>query len=248
MNTESKLREALREITNDYADRFDLDDPSTNPGIKAVITQAREALAQPSPPEQVERAQQAAAVPAGWKLVPIEPTPEMVDAGNKARLYREHGSLELSDVLSARTYNTKQSYTPTTDHSPGNMAQPIHDPAVTTPREVLVGESPVDRIAAPAQEQPKSDAQIILDIITLFERRPEFKAAFREEWLRYTGVEQQQAGAVVSEPSIAEFIERIKPAWHVHLGVLGQSRSQAEETISEIVQSALSQPKAHPHD
>lgn len=52
---------------------------------------------------------------------------------------------------------------------------------------------------------------------------------------------KQQAGAVVSEPSIAEFVERIKPAWHVHLGVLGQSRSQAEETINEIVQSALSQ-------
>ncbi len=46
---------------------------------------------------------------------------------------------------------------PTLDHSPGNMAQPIHDPAVTTPREVLVGESPVDRIVEPAQEQPKCE-------------------------------------------------------------------------------------------
>ena len=39
------LYTALEEITLDYADRFDLDDPSTNPGIKAVIEQARAALA-----------------------------------------------------------------------------------------------------------------------------------------------------------------------------------------------------------
>lgn len=32
---------------------------------------------------------------------------------------------------------------------------PIYDPAVTTPREVLVGESPIDRIAAPAQQKLK---------------------------------------------------------------------------------------------
>lgn len=36
------------------------------------------------------------------------------------------------------------------------LVKPIHDPAVTTPREVLVGESPVYRIAAPAQEQAAS--------------------------------------------------------------------------------------------
>jgi hypothetical protein len=45
------------------------------------------------------------------------------------------------------------------------LATPIHDPAVTTPREVLVGESPVDRIAAPAQQQAGaaevSDEQIV---------------------------------------------------------------------------------------
>jgi len=38
------LLEALREITSDYADRFDLDDPSTNPGIKSSIEQARAAI------------------------------------------------------------------------------------------------------------------------------------------------------------------------------------------------------------
>ena len=40
------LREALKEIADDYADRFDLDDPSTNPGIKYTIKQARAALEQ----------------------------------------------------------------------------------------------------------------------------------------------------------------------------------------------------------
>ena len=39
------LLEALQEITSDYADRFDLDDPSTNPGIKSSIEQARAAIA-----------------------------------------------------------------------------------------------------------------------------------------------------------------------------------------------------------
>ena len=39
-----RLREALREIADDYADRFDLESPSTNPGIKYVIKQARAAL------------------------------------------------------------------------------------------------------------------------------------------------------------------------------------------------------------
>ena len=41
----NQLVEALCEITADYADRFDLDSPSTNPGIKCVIEQARSALA-----------------------------------------------------------------------------------------------------------------------------------------------------------------------------------------------------------
>jgi hypothetical protein len=73
---------------------------------------------------------------------------------------------------------------------------------------------------------------------------PAQAAPFKPDWVNYRqgfADGQQQAGAVVSEPSIAEFVERIKPAWHVHLGILGQSRSQAEETINEIVQSALSQ-------
>lgn len=46
LHTENEaLREALKEIADDYADRFDLDDPSTNPGIKYTIKQARAALA-----------------------------------------------------------------------------------------------------------------------------------------------------------------------------------------------------------
>ena len=40
-----ELLEALREIADDYAGRFDLDDPSTNPGIRYTITQARAAIA-----------------------------------------------------------------------------------------------------------------------------------------------------------------------------------------------------------
>lgn len=36
---------ALREIADDYADRFDMDSPSTNPGMKYVVQQAREAIA-----------------------------------------------------------------------------------------------------------------------------------------------------------------------------------------------------------
>lgn len=39
-----ELLEALREITADYADRFDLDSASTNPGIKSSIKQARAAI------------------------------------------------------------------------------------------------------------------------------------------------------------------------------------------------------------
>lgn len=39
------LLAALREISADYADRFDLESPSTNPGIKIVIEQARAAIA-----------------------------------------------------------------------------------------------------------------------------------------------------------------------------------------------------------
>jgi len=39
-----ELLQALREIADDYEDRFDLDDPSTNPGIKLAIKQARAAI------------------------------------------------------------------------------------------------------------------------------------------------------------------------------------------------------------
>ena len=39
------LLEALREITADYAERFDLGDTSTNPGIKASISAAHAAIA-----------------------------------------------------------------------------------------------------------------------------------------------------------------------------------------------------------
>lgn len=45
-----ELLEALREITADYADRFDLDSPSTNPGIKSSIKLARAAIAKATQP------------------------------------------------------------------------------------------------------------------------------------------------------------------------------------------------------
>ncbi len=39
-----RLLLALREIADDYADRFDMDSPSTNPGMKYVVQQARDAI------------------------------------------------------------------------------------------------------------------------------------------------------------------------------------------------------------
>lgn len=40
-----ELLSALKEITSDYSDRFDLESPSTNLGIKTVIKAANEAIA-----------------------------------------------------------------------------------------------------------------------------------------------------------------------------------------------------------
>lgn len=39
------LLDALREIADDYAGRFDMASPSTNPGMKYVVSQARAAIA-----------------------------------------------------------------------------------------------------------------------------------------------------------------------------------------------------------
>ncbi|OZI38998.1 hypothetical protein CEG14_05535 [Bordetella genomosp. 1] len=39
-----ELLEALQELADDIADRFDMDSPSTNPGIKHCIKQARAAI------------------------------------------------------------------------------------------------------------------------------------------------------------------------------------------------------------
>ncbi len=39
------LLEALEDIANDYAERFDMDSQSTNPGMKVVVENARAALA-----------------------------------------------------------------------------------------------------------------------------------------------------------------------------------------------------------
>jgi hypothetical protein len=39
-----EAHDALRDIADDYEERFDLNSPSTNPGIKSVIKQARAVL------------------------------------------------------------------------------------------------------------------------------------------------------------------------------------------------------------
>jgi len=39
------LLEALEDIANDYAERFDMDSQSTNPGMKVVVENARAAIA-----------------------------------------------------------------------------------------------------------------------------------------------------------------------------------------------------------
>ena len=46
------LLEALEDIANDYADRFDMDSPSTNPGMKVVVENARAAIAKAKGEEQ----------------------------------------------------------------------------------------------------------------------------------------------------------------------------------------------------
>jgi len=43
------LRDALKEAVEDYSDRFDMSSPSTNPGIKMVVKQGKEALAATEP-------------------------------------------------------------------------------------------------------------------------------------------------------------------------------------------------------
>lgn len=43
------LREALKDICSDYEDRFDMGSPSTNPGMKFVVKQAREAISATEP-------------------------------------------------------------------------------------------------------------------------------------------------------------------------------------------------------
>lgn len=41
----AELLEALEDIANDYAERFDMDSQSTNPGMKIVVENARAAIA-----------------------------------------------------------------------------------------------------------------------------------------------------------------------------------------------------------
>ena len=43
------LRDALKEAVEGYSDRFDMSSPSTNPGIKMVVKQGKEALAATEP-------------------------------------------------------------------------------------------------------------------------------------------------------------------------------------------------------
>ena len=43
------LRDALKEAVEDYSDRFDMSSPSTNPGIKWIVKQGKEALTATEP-------------------------------------------------------------------------------------------------------------------------------------------------------------------------------------------------------
>jgi len=43
------LLAALQELADDIADRFDMDSPSTNPGMKSAVKQARAAIARALP-------------------------------------------------------------------------------------------------------------------------------------------------------------------------------------------------------
>lgn len=81
---------------------------TTNPRL--MHEQRKMAQAWQSDLRAMLAAPQPAAVPAGYALVPVEPTPEMTMAGNRARLHREHGSLESHEVLKARTFNTQQAW------------------------------------------------------------------------------------------------------------------------------------------
>jgi hypothetical protein len=46
----TELAEALKDLSDDIAERFDLDSPSTNPGIKIYVEQARAAIAKATQP------------------------------------------------------------------------------------------------------------------------------------------------------------------------------------------------------
>jgi ADP-ribose pyrophosphatase YjhB (NUDIX family) len=47
----AELEAALRDIADDYEDRFDMSSPSTNPGMKYVVAQARAILAAAQEPK-----------------------------------------------------------------------------------------------------------------------------------------------------------------------------------------------------
>lgn len=79
----------------------------------------------------------AQAVPDGWALVPVEPTPKMIDAANLARKYREHGALTDPDVLNSRTYNSRQAYAAMLSAAPQPAQQPLTDEKDALLRQAL---------------------------------------------------------------------------------------------------------------
>ena len=84
-----------------------------------------------------------------------EPTEAMIDAGNRARLYREHGDLREEAVLSARTHNTRATWFAMCEAAPQHTqvqagAVPLTRYRVLEPR--------VDRIEAD-DEYLQDDAQ-----------------------------------------------------------------------------------------
>lgn len=137
-----QLLAALKDIANDYADRFDIASSSTNPGIKIVIEQARAAIAAAEAAQPASAQQQgepvawaafasngncriwfgdkasadnwaeatgihgpltplytappapACSVPDGWRLVPVEPTEEMIRGACLAQSSEKYESYE----------------------------------------------------------------------------------------------------------------------------------------------------------
>lgn len=96
------LSEALTELHDDMADRFDMNDPSTNPGIKEGIKQAAAALAAVREPDNhIEHDLEMVPAPDCWQ--PIETAPK-----NVLVLVNNGGVVEIARLFNTgRWFNTR---------------------------------------------------------------------------------------------------------------------------------------------